>query len=447
MCGFVAVKGVRKAAELAVIGAHALQNRARTYAGAVSSDGQYFYRHAGKGLAKDVLAGEALSQLHGKDALAHLRYPTLGDKKDRDNTQPIQGIYAGKPIAIGHNGNLTNMAELHALLPSGFKMQTSPLDTEYILRLLEQWQTGDIEADLKRVLSHLRGSYCLAILTPEHLIAVRDPQGSHPLCVGKLEEGHCVASENCAFPLMEARLVQDVAAGTMVFVGNDTLREVRFAEAKEKHCVFELLYNSSPASRIFDVSVTRFRKNVGRELHRLFGLDSPLDVLITPVPDSGYPYAMGYAEGKDAGELFPVEWRNHYVGRTFNAASQALRDEEVSRKFIFESDEIVGKRIVVLDDSIVRGTTLPKIVDKLWWLGAKEVHVRIAAPPIKYLCRYGIYMDEDQTELVATKLTEDELCRHFKATSLKYLPLATLKSLLLDPHKYCYACMDGQYWD
>ncbi len=447
MCGIVAVRNVRKAIELAVVGAHELQHRARTYAGAVSSDGQNFYRHAGKNLARNVFSPGWLNRLHGTDALVHLRYPTVGDKEDRDNTQPIQGIYAGKPLAIGHNGNLTNTAELARILPASLKMATA-LDTEYILRLIEHFQTGDIEADLKKVLPLLKGSFSLVILMPDRLIAVRDRRGNRPLSIGTLEGGYCIASEKCAFPIMRARHLQDVAAGTMAIIGEEGgIHISQFAQADERKCVFELLYNSSVASKVFDVGVTRFRIGIGEELEKLFPVQNGMDLIVTPVPDSGKPYAQGYAKSGRSGQDFQVIWRNHYVGRTFNAASQALRDEDIARKFMFDADEIAGKRIVVLDDSIVRGSTLPKIVEMLWWLGAKEVHLRIAMPPIAHLCRYGIYMEEDGTELVAAKFTPVETCREFNATSLEYLPLETLKKILPDSEHYCTACMDGSFWD
>ena len=446
MCGLIGVKNVSKAIELAVVGAHELQHRARTFAGAVSCDGQHFYPHAGKGLARQVFSGGWLDRLHGRDALVHLRYPTVGDAKDRDNTQPLKGTHAGKEFWLGHNGNLTNKSELNDLLPLGMQLATT-LDTEYIVRLIEHYQTDDIEADLVKVFSYLKGSYSLVILTPDRLIAVRDKSGNRPLSVGRLESGYCVASETCAFPTMKARHLHDVEPGTMTIIEKDSPRVKRFAPASEKKCIFELLYNSHPASRVFGVGVARFRQRVGEELERLFPMMDGDDVIVTPVPDSGRPYAQGFAKNGHSGENSEVIVRNHYVGRTFNAATQALRDEEISRKFMFDADEIRGKRVVVLDDSIVRGSTLPKIIDMLWWLQAKEVHVRIATPPIIKVCRYGIYMEEDQTELVAAKHSPNEIASLFHATSLEFLPLESLKELLPDPENYCFACMGEPYWD
>lgn len=445
MCGIVAVKNVPKAIELAVVGAHTLQHRARTYVGAVSSDGQNPYEDSGEGLARQVFTESRLNQLHGMDALLHLRYPTGNDEVDRDNIQPLRSVYSGRWFFLAHNGNLTNKEELASLLPASTKMATS-LDTEYIVRLIEHFQTGNIEADLGKVFSHLKGSFTLVLFFPDRLIAVQDKSNDRPLSVGTLNQGYCIASERCAFPLMGARQLMDVEPGTMVILEEEGPRIVRFAEAKQKKCVFELLYNSHPASRVFDVGVARFRDKVGQELERLFPMSDPIDVIVTPIPASGNPYAHGYAKNGRSGEFFEVIYRNHYVGRTFNAATQALRDEEVSRKFIFDADEIRGKRIVVLDDSIVRGTTLPKIIEMLWWLGAQEVHVRIATPPITHICRYGIYMDEDETELISANLSPAEICKKMSATSLEFLPLERLQALLSDPKHYCFACMNGDFW-
>lgn len=446
MCGFVGVKGVQKAAELAVVGAHVLQNRARTYAGGISCDGQYFYRYSAEGLARQVFSGKVLDRLHGRDALVHLRYPTTNDQEDRDNTQPIEGIYAGKPIAIGHNGNLTNTQELRALLPPDFKMKTS-LDTEYVLRLLEYWQTGNLENDLQKVFSHLKGSYTLAVLTPEKLIGVRDKSGNRPLSLGKLDGGYCIASENSAFANMEAKFVQDIDSGTMVIIDDKHCRVERFAPPEEKKCPFELLYNGSQASRIFGIDTATFRERIGEVLAKLYPVPDAIDVIVTPIPDSGNFYAAGFAKNGVSGIWREVIFRNHYVGRTFNAASQALRDEEVSRKFIFAENLIAGKRILVLDDSVVRGTTLPKIIEMLWKLGAKEVHVRIGTPEIKKICYYGIYMDEDETDLISGKNSPDQLAVLVSATSLAFLSLSELKGMLPEPSKWCFACMGDPYWD
>lgn len=445
MCGIIAITGVPRAAELAVVGAHELQHRARTYAGAVTCDGENFYRFAGKGLARQVFGSETLGRLHGDDAIVHVRYPTLDDDPRFDNTHPILGIYGKKQFALAHNGNLTNVEELKTFLHPSTRMTTS-LDTEYIVRLIEQRETGNIEADIAHVLSLLKGSFSLAILFPQFLIAARDKRGNRPLSIGRLEAGYCVASETCAFPAMGARHRMDVEAGTMIVLTGSGMTTWRFAQPQKKQCVFELLYNSLPVSRVFGVGVDKFREQVGAELERLFPVMGEADGIVTPVPDSGNSFARGYARCGKSGDFNQVILRNHYVGRTFNAASQGLRDEEVTRKFIWNAEEIQGKRIVVVDDSIVRGTTGPKIIDMLWWLGAKEVHMRIGTPPIVQLCRYGIYMDEDETDLLAAKYSLPEIAALFRATSLEFFPLEALKALLPDPENYCFTCMGEPYW-
>jgi amidophosphoribosyltransferase len=446
MCAIVGVFGVRKAIELAVVGAHQLQHRARTYAGATSSDGHNIYRQAGKGLARTVFDQEKLNYLHGMHAVVHLRYPTVKGTTDRDNIQPVEGIYGGKKFALAHNGNITNVEELRKLLPQPFKMATV-LDTEYIVRLIEHVQTGNFVEDLARVAGILKGSFSLVILLPECMIALRDKSGNRPLSIAKLKGGWAVSSENCAFPSMGATDTREVEPGTMCVLDFEGMQTIRFAEAQEKRCIFELLYNASVTSTVFGLGVHRFREEVGNKLEHLFGVPHSTDVVVASVPDSGNAYAMGFARSGRSGAWMPAAIiRNHYVGRTFNAATQGSRDEEVSRKFTFSEDEIRGKVVAVLDDSIVRGTTLPKIVSMLWQLGAKEIHVRIGTPPIAYLCRYGIYMDEDETELIAALHSPQELARLFGATSLEYLPLETLKELLPDPEHYCFACMDGEFW-
>lgn len=446
MCGIVGVCNVRKAIELAVVGAHQLQNRARTYAGGLSSDGFYIYRHVGEGLARQVFTDKALARLHGKSAIVHLRYPTGEDEADRENIQPVTGTYGGREFGGGHNGNLTNKNELLALLPPGTVMKTN-LDSEYIIRLLEHFETGNIEEDLARVFSHLKGSFSLVMLFPDRLIAARDKSGNRPLSVGKVGQGLCVASENCAFPAMGAVHLFDIEPGTMVSIKEaGELRKISFAKPEPHQCVFELLYNSSPVSTIFGLSVSRFREEVGAKIEELFPLIEGIGTIVTPVPDSGNAYAYGYSRSGHSGQWRQVIIRNHYVGRTFNAATQSLRDEEVARKFIFDADAIRGRSVVVLDDSIVRSTTMSKIVAMLWQEGAREVHVRIGTPPIMHLCSYGIYMNEGKTDLIAASQSAAEICKKIGATSLEFLPLQALKQLLPDPENYCFACMDGNYW-
>lgn len=443
MCGIFGVYNERNAAELTVIGLHGNQHRAIDYAGIVSSDGTYLYREAGSGIARQVFTKEALNRLHGKHALGHIRYPTVTDDEARDNSQPIVGTYAGKQIAIAHNGNLTNVDELQRLLPTS-KLLTS-MDTEYILRLLEARCTGDFDEDLKGVLQLLRGSFSLGILLPDRFIAVRDKSGNRPLSIGKLRGGYCISSETCVFPNVEAVPLQDVEAGTFVSIGMNGLRTVQYAVAAEQKCRFEGVYFSLPSSNTFNESATRFRFALGQALENCAPVIGGADI-VTPVPDSANPIALGYGESGRSGRFFPVIIRNHYVGRTFIAATQLRRDAAVAQKFGFCAEEIRGKRIVVVDDSIVRGTTMPTIVAMLRQLGASAVHVRIGCPPIAHPCRYGINTPT-RKELIAANMTHADMCHHIGADTLEFLPLEVLQSLSPHPEKWCFACMNGKYWD
>lgn len=444
MCAIFGVFNRRKAAELTAVGLHGNQHRAIDYAGIVSSDGFNFYRERGKGLARQVFTENVLDRLHGKDALGHIRYPTVTDDNARDNIQPIVGSYGGKPIAIAHNGNLTNLNALRKILPDS-RMSTS-MDTEFILRLLEMRNTGEIEADLKFVFSLLQGSFSLGILLPDRLIAVCDKSGNRPLSVGRLKEGYCISSETCAFGHVAAKHLSDVEPGTMVSISIDGLSVKYFGDVngERRQCRFEGPYFSHPGSIVFGEDIARFRIALGQALEERCPVEGGADI-VTPIPDSANFIAMGYGKSRCSGEFFPVISRSHYVGRTFIAANQALRDMEVAQKFTFNAGEIRGKRVVVVDDSIVRGTTMPKIVRVLRELDALEVHVRIGTPPIRFPCRYGINTPT-QEELISNRLLSEEICRQISADSLEFIPLEAFKALSPHPEKFCYVCWDGNYW-
>jgi amidophosphoribosyltransferase len=447
MCGVFGVFNVPYAAALTVTGLHGLQHRAHDYAGIASSDGKFLHRRRGKGLARQVFTAEVLSHLPGKAALGHTRYPT-SEYQDLDDehtlVQPIIGRYNGVRFAVAHNGQITNEKALSEHVPKS--SLSTPMDTEYIRRLLEANVSGDIEADLARVFSLLKGSYSLGILFPKMLIAVRDPRGSRPLSIGKIgEDGYCISSETCPFPNVDAEHVCDVDPGTMVFITKKGMRTVRFAEPREKKCRFEAIYFAHPASVVFGEQVAQFRMELGRALEKHAPVKGGADLVI-PVPDSANFIAMGYGESGRSGAYFPLIYRSHYVGRTFIAATQAKRDEEVSSKFTFSRELILGKRIVLVDDSIVRGTTLPKIVEKLKKLGAKAIHVRIGSPEIEHPCRYGINL-QTYEELISARHSPTELRRKMKVTSLKFLSLPVLKTLSPRPRSFCYACQNGKYWD
>lgn len=442
MCGIFGVWNVRKAAELSVIGLHHIQHRAIDYAGIVSTDGFNMYAYRGTGLVRQVFDSMSLDRLHGRAALGHIRYPTVADDPKRENIQPVVGRYGGLPIALAHNGNITNLEYVHTLIPAHIKPATS-MDSECILLLLDVFATGDIEADIARIAGLLEGSFSLGVLLPDRLIAVRDKSGNRPLAVARLADGYCISSENCAFPSVEAVQVTELAPGAMAVINSEGLRMRQFAVPEERKCRFEHIYFSHPASVVFGESVGRFRIRVGRLLEELFPV--PGADIVTPIPFSSICMAMGFGESGRSGRYYPVITRNIFMGRSFIAASQADRDEKVANKFTFTADEIADRRLVVVDDSVVRNTTLPVIVKKLRRYGAREIHVRIGSPPIRYPCRYGINTP-DQTKLIAFNHTPQQLCDRDGADSLEFLPLEALQSLAADPEHYCYACMDGTYW-
>lgn len=440
MCGIFGAVNVRKAAELTAIGLHGIQHRAIDYAGMVSSDGHFLYRETGCGLSRQVFSHERLNKLHGKSALGHIRYPTVNDDRDRENIQPVLGSYRGIPFALVHNGNLTNTGELEKKYPS----RMTSMDTEFVVRMLEANATGAIEEDLAKILTQLKGSFALGILFPDKMIAASDPRSNRPLSIGKGEESYFLSSETCAFHTIGVEHLQDVEPGTIVSIDQEGIQVVRFAEASPRRCPFEGIYFSHPSSVIHGLSVTKFRLKLGEALEK--HCPTPGADIITPVPDSSNFIAQGYAKSGNSGTLMQVIIRNHYVGRTFIAASQAMRDEEVDGKFSFTESLTKGKSVVVVDDSIVRGTTLKKIVRVLRQLGAKEIHLRIACPLIKWLCRYGIYMEGKDGKLIAAEMGVEQIRKELGADSLCFLPLEVLKEVWPDPEGSCFACMDGNFW-
>lgn len=445
MCGIFATRGPN-AAGLTVLGLHAIQHRAISYAGIVSCDGRNFYSHYGSGVARQIFSSaDSLCKLRGQETIGHIRYPTVWDDPNCVNIQPITGNYGGCNIALAHNGNVTNVDTLLRML--GDIPRATSMDSELILRLIEQRHTGDIIADLCSILPEIRGSYALCIMLPGMLLAIRDPSGNRPLSVG-LANGdgkrYFVSSETCAFPIVGAHHALDVEPGTIVRITDTGIESFRFAEPHERLCRFEAVYFGSPASVIFGERIARFRQDIGKALGTLYPV--PDADIITAIPDSANFMARGFGLSNGAGELFPVIMRNHYVGRTFTAATQANRNAEVARKFLFNAEEIRDRVIVVLDDSIVRGTTLPVIVSMLRELKARAVHVRIGSPPMMFPCRYGINTPTSE-ELIAADHSADWICERVKADSLEYLPLEILQKISPHPDRFCFACMNGQYWD
>lgn len=446
MCGLLGVIRARKAAELVTIGLHHNQHRAVDAAGIVASNGRHLSRERGPGIVSKAFDGDMLNRLHGMAAIGHIRYATSGkegDDKRYDNIQPILGLFHGTPFAVAHNGNLTNVDELGRHISPRELITTT--DTEYIVRLLERERSHEIEHALKNVLGMLRGSFELLILMPDRMIAVRDPQGNHPLSIGTADGAFFVSSETCAYPSLGAAYVGEIDPGTFV-----TFREygepeiTKYATASRKQCVFELVYYAHPASHIFGRNVGRFRQQLGRRLEAEFGV--PGSEIVLGIPDSANFIAMGFGATGRSGEYYPAVNRHHYIGRTFIAATQADRDEEVSNKFTFCAEEIAGKTVILIDDSIVRGTTLRKVIKVMRLMKARQVHVRIASPPFRHPCRYGINT-KTYDELIANQKTVEGIREEIGADSLHYLTLDGLKDVVGNPHEFCFACMDGSFWD
>lgn len=440
MCGIFAVFNARKAAELTVIGLHNMQHRAIEYAGIVSSDGYNLFSHRGEGIARQVFSSSAvLNRLHGHHALGHIRYSTVTDDPDLERAQPIEGSWYGEPFALAHNGNLTNYAQLKQRLDRPLR---SSMDSECIVRLIERGSSKDLIEAVKGALVHLEGSYALCILFPERLLTIQDRSNNKPLSIGTIGDSYIVSSETCAIRSVGARFVRDVEPGEIVVIDRSGVRSVSFAQPRLRKCRFEGNYYSHPSSVTFGEPVDEYRMRLGKALEE--HCPAAADI-VTAVPDSSMFIAMGYAHSGRSGRYRPVIIRNHYVGRTFIAATQAKRDAEVSQKFNFTEHAIKGRRIVVVDDSIVRGTTLPKIVRQLRENGAKAVHVRIGSPPITYPCLYGINTPT-KAELISANKSTSAICSDLGADSLQFLPLQVQKSLSAHPEHFCFACMDGNYW-
>lgn len=442
MCGIFGIEGHADAANFTYLGLYALQHRGQESSGIVSWDGEALRVERGMGQIADVFDEETLGRLPGKRALGHTRYSTAGTSV-LDNAQPIVANTSMGPVALVHNGNLVNaLSERKRLEQGGSIFQTSS-DTEVILHLMARNPRRKLVDSLLIALERVRGAYSLILLTPDGVIAARDPHGFRPLILGQLENGAaCFASESCAFDLLGAKPVRELAPGEVVVVRDGNLASHFLTAASEPaRCLFELVYFARPDSTVFGDSVSQARLAMGARLAR----ESPADAdIVVPVPDSGLFSAMGYS--RESG--LPLEFgliRNHYVGRTFIEPRQSIRDFGVKVKLNPVRQLIEGKRVVLVDDSIVRGTTSPKIVKMVREGGAKEVHLRISCPPTAWPCYYGINMPTRE-ELIASSKSVDEICEFIGADSLGYLSLPALKdSLTSGDSGYCTACWTGEY--
>jgi amidophosphoribosyltransferase len=441
-CGVFGVYGHPNAAELTYYGLYALQHRGQESAGIVTSDGQQFYPHKGMGLVSRVFSGDVLRDMVGHMAVGHTRYSTTGSSQLL-NAQPLTVNCARGRIAIAHNGNLTNAAALrHELESKGSIFQTS-VDSEIILHLMAQPSFNGSENNLIQSIRRIEGAYSLVIMTEKELIGVRDPYGFRPLCLGRLGEAWVLASETCALDLIHAKFVRDVEPGEIVVINQSGLNSIQaFPEqSRRAFCIFEYVYFARPDSTISGRNVYKVRVEMGRQLAREFPIDA--DVVV-PVPDSGNCAALGYSLESDiAYEMAFV--RNHYVGRSFLQPSQLIRDFDVRVKLNLITELVKGKRVIVVDDSIVRGTTCKARVNNLKEAGATEVHVLVSCPPHMHPCVYGIDFP-DRSKLMAANHSLEEIRAYINADSLHYLSQDGLvKATGLPRNGFCMACYDGQY--
>ncbi len=443
-CGLFGIWGHPQASYLAFLGLYALQHRGEESCGIVSYNGRKMFQHKGMGLVGDVFSEEVIRRLPGSRAIGHTRYSTTGSSLLK-NAQPLLVNYSKGTVAIAHNGNLVNAAALHAQLEADGSIFQTTLDSEIVIHLMSRPLHHSHEDALLNSLNLIRGAYCFVILTDEALYAVRDPYGFRPLWLGKLDGAYVVASETCALDLIEAETIREVEPGEVVIINRKGLRSrkpFKSRRVRPAFCIFEHIYFARPDSRIFGETVHLVRKRLGAELSREHSVDADM---VIPVPDSGSSAALGFSQ--ESG--IPLEYgiiRNHYVGRTFIQPAQLIRDFNVRIKFNLLKEPIQGRRLVVIDDSIVRGTTSRTRVRTLRQAGAKEVHMRIGCPPHRFPCFYGIDF-ATKGELIGSRHTVKEIQKFLNVDSLAYLSLeGMLKCVKAYPKEnYCVACFSGKY--
>ncbi|MFZ5807203.1 MAG: amidophosphoribosyltransferase [Verrucomicrobiota bacterium] len=444
-CGVFAIYGHPQAADLTYYGLYALQHRGQESTGIVTAkeSGSDFKFHKGMGLVRHVFNDQNIKELDGTRAIGHVRYSTTGSSTLK-NAQPLIVNCAFGQIAVGHNGNLINAARLRSELEAHGSIFQTTSDSEIILHLMAQPNEASRENRLIAALKKIQGAYSLVIMGEQEIIGVRDPFGFRPLSIGKIGDAYVLASETCAFDLINAEFVRDVEPGEIVILNESGIHSLKpFTELEQKaFCIFEYVYFSRPDSTIANLNVSHARVRMGRELAKLHPVKA--DIVI-PVPDSGNYAALGFAE--ESGIPFAMGFvRNHYIGRTFLQPTQVIRDFNVRIKLNLIKSVVAGKRVVVIDDSIVRGTTARARVVSLRQAGAKEVHVRISCPPHKFACHYGIDFP-DPKDLIANQATKKEIEKFLGADSIGYLDVDGMvrACVPLGMNHFCLACFTGNY--
>ena len=440
-CGLFGIYGHNEASMLTYLGLYALQHRGEESCGITSSNGKRIYQHKAMGLVSDVFDESSLKKLKGFFAIGHVRYSTTGTSSLK-NAQPFVINYKRGAIAIAHNGNITNSLELKDKLEADGSIIQTSMDSELVLHLLVKSKAKSIRESLIEALPQVRGAYSLLILTNDMLVGIRDPYGFRPLCIGKLEKSYVLASETCALDLINAKYVRDVEPGEIVVINKNGLESIKpFSSSQKAFCIFEFIYFARPDSNIFTKNVYLTRKRLGQTLAKEYPVDADF---IMPIPDSGTYAAIGFSEESKT----PIEMgliRNHYIGRTFIQPSQYKRDFKVKIKLNPIKDVLKNKKIVIVEDSIVRGTTSRLRVNALREAGAKEIHMRVSCPPLISPCYYGIDFPTKK-ELIASRYSIKEIAKFIGVDSLKYLSLeGMLNSMMLPKEVFCTACFTKNY--
>ena len=441
-CGIFGIYGHKNAAELTYLGLYSLQHRGQESAGIVSGDGKTLRQHKGLGLVADVFSDPStVKGLTGHLAVGHNRYSTTGSTLSV-NVQPLLVNCKDGPLAIAHNGNLVNSAQLRRRMEQEGSLFQTTMDSEIIVHLVAKSQKPTELERIIEALGQVRGAYSVLLATRNEIIGARDPRGFRPFCLGKLGDAWIVTSESCALDIVGAHYVRDVEPGEVVVINKDGLRSIKpFESSKYSFCIFEYIYLSRPDSRIFGDNVDKTRRRLGRHL----AIEHPAEAdIVIAVPDSSNTAALGYSE--TSGLKFELGLiRNHYIGRTFIEPSQKIRELMVRIKFNPVSGVLKGKRVVVVEDSIVRGTTLRNLTRLIRQAGASEVHVRVSCPPLRFPCFYGIDFQTSR-ELIASSHTVEEIRKHLDVDTLGYLSLeGLLEATPGDGLNYCTACFEGNY--
>ncbi|MDT7985712.1 amidophosphoribosyltransferase [Brevibacillus agri] len=444
-CGVFGIYNHKEASQLTYLGLHALQHRGQESAGICASDGEKWYKHRGMGLVSEAFGKGDLEKFRGHIAIGHTRYTTAGSSKI-ENAQPLFFRYAQGSMAVAHNGNLVNAAVLRKELEKKGSIFQTTSDTEVIAHLIARSERRDLPGAVKDALQHIKGAYALLVMNEKQLVIALDPNGLRPLSLGRLGDAVTVASETCAFDIIGAEYWRDVQPGEMIVIDQDGITETKHTETTQRSiCTFEYIYFARPDSDIDGINVHMARKRLGKQL----ALESAIDAdVVTGVPDSSISAAIGFAEATG----IPYEIgliKNRYVGRTFIQPSQELRERAVYLKLSAVRKVVEGKRVVMIDDSIVRGTTSNRIVRMLREAGAKEVHVRISSPPVMNSCFYGIDTST-RDELIAATKSVEEIRQIIEADSLAFLSVEGMIEAIgrqdSAPNKgHCLACFTGEY--